>query len=297
MYKYKITVFTPTFNRGYIIENLYKSLQRQSYKNFQWIVIDDGSEDDTEKLFEKWTNEDNLFDITYKKVKNGGKHRAINRAIEIAEGELFFIVDSDDYLTDHALEKVIKWEETIKNKNEFAGVAGVRGYSINSRIGNTFKGEYIDATSLERNKNNITGDKAEVFYLDILKKYKFPEFEGEKFVTEKVVWNQIAYDGYKIRWFNEIIYICDYLEDGLTKSMSRIELENPKALALSMKLDSMHYNMSNKKKIQLWFDYYILMRNKISINEMAENLQISNLLLKTIVYSWKAKCRIRSIFR
>ena len=297
MYKYKITVFTPTFNRGYIIENLYKSLQRQSYKNFQWIVIDDGSKDDTEKLFEKWTNEDNLFDITYKKVKNGGKHRAINRAIEIAEGELFFIVDSDDYLTDHALEKVIKWEETIKNKNEFAGVAGVRGYSINSRIGNTFKGEYIDATSLERNKNNITGDKAEVFYLDILKKYKFPEFEGEKFVTEKVVWNQIAYDGYKIRWFNEIIYICDYLEDGLTKSMSRIELENPKALALSMKLDSMHYNMSNKKKIQLWFDYYILMRNKISINEMAENLQISNLLLKTIVYSWKAKCRIRSIFR
>lgn len=297
MYKYKITVFTPTFNRGYIIENLYKSLQRQSYKNFQWIVIDDGSKDDTEKLFEKWTNEDNLFDITYKKVKNGGKHRAINRAIEIAEGELFFIVDSDDYLTDYALEKVIKWEATIKNKNEFAGVAGVKGYSINSRVGNTFKGEYIDATSLERNKNNITGDKAEVFYLDILKKYKFPEFEGEKFVTEKVVWNQIAYDGYKIRWFNEIIYICDYLEDGLTKSMSRIELENPKALALSMKLDSMHYNMSNKKKIQLWFDYYILMRNKISINEMAENLQISNLLLKAIVYSWKVKCRIRGIFR
>ena len=297
MYKYKITVFTPTFNRGYIIENLYKSLQRQSYKNFQWIVIDDGSEDDTEKLFEKWMSENNVFDITYKKVKNGGKHRAINIATEIAEGELFFIVDSDDYLTDYALEKVIKWEATIKNKNEFAGVAGVRGYSINSRIGNTFKGEYIDATSLERNKNNITGDKAEVFYLDILKKYKFPEFEGEKFVTEKVVWNQIAYDGYKIRWFNEIIYICDYLEDGLTKSMSRIELENPKSLALSMKLDSIHYNMSNKKKIQLWFDYYILMRNKISINEMAENLQISNLLLKTIVYSWKAKCRIRSIFR
>ena len=297
MYKYKITVFTPTFNRGYIIENLYKSLQRQSYKNFQWIVIDDGSEDDTEKLFEKWMSENNVFDITYKKVKNGGKHRAINIATEIAEGELFFIVDSDDYLTDYALEKVIKWEATIKNKNEFAGVAGVKGYSINSRVGNTFKGEYIDATSLERNKNNITGDKAEVFYLDILKKYKFPEFEGEKFVTEKVVWNQIAYDGYKIRWFNEIIYICDYLEDGLTKSMSRIELENPKALALSMKLDSMHYNMSNKKKIQLWFDYYILMRNKISINEMAENLQISNLLLKAIVYSWKVKCRIRGIFR
>ena len=297
MYKYKITVFTPTFNRGYIIENLYKSLQRQSYKNFQWIVIDDGSEDDTEKLFEKWMSENNLFDITYKKVKNGGKHRAINIATEIAEGELFFIVDSDDYLTDYALEKVIKWEATIKNKNEFAGVAGVKGYSINSRIGNTFNGEYIDATSLERNKNNITGDKAEVFYLDILKKYKFPEFEGEKFVTEKVVWNQIAYDGYKIRWFNEIIYICDYLEDGLTKSMSRIELENPKSLALSMKLDSIHYNMSNKKKIQLWFDYYILLRNKISINEMAENLQISNLLLKTIVYSWKVKCRIRGIFR
>lgn len=124
MSDYEITVFTPTYNRGYIIENLYKSLQRQTYKNFEWVVIDDGSNDNTKDLLDKWTSESNEFDIVYKKVVNGGKHRAINRALNYSKGRLFFIVDSDDYLTDDALEKILKWEDTIRKKENFIGVAG-----------------------------------------------------------------------------------------------------------------------------------------------------------------------------
>lgn len=293
----KITVFTPTYNRAYILPNLYDSLQNQTYKDFEWIVIDDGSTDKTEELFNKWISEKNDFKITYKKVENGGKHRAINKGVSMAKGELFFIVDSDDYLVDNALEKIIAWEHTIKGKNNFAGVAGNKGYSIDEIVGQTFSGDFIDATSLQRNQKNILGDKAEVFYTEILKKYKFPEFDGEKFVTEKIVWNQIAYDGYKIRWFNDIIYICDYLEDGLTNSMIKIELENPKSLALSMKLDTIHYSMSLKKKIQLWFDYYIMFRYKINIQEMAENLGINKILLGSIVLLWKTKNILRSLIR
>ena len=95
-YQYKVTVFTPTYNRAYIIENLYRSLQRQTCMEFEWLVVDDGSSDGTEALFEKWVKEENPFPIRYHKKENGGKCRAINRGLEMADGELFFTVDSDD---------------------------------------------------------------------------------------------------------------------------------------------------------------------------------------------------------
>ena len=103
-FKHKITVFTPTYNRAYILENLYRSLQRQTCKTFEWLVVDDGSADNTKELFERWQQEDNFFPIRYVKQENGGKCRAINQGLKLADGELFFTVDSDDYLTDDALE-------------------------------------------------------------------------------------------------------------------------------------------------------------------------------------------------
>ena len=102
-----ITVFTPTYNRAYIIENLYKSLQRQTFKDFEWLVIDDGSTDNTEELFASWTNEIS-FPVRYIKQQNGGKHRAINRGVKEANGELFFIVDCDDYLREDAVETILE---------------------------------------------------------------------------------------------------------------------------------------------------------------------------------------------
>ena len=107
-FSYKITVFTPTYNRAYILENLYRSLQRQSYTDFEWLVVYDGSADNTRELFENWQQETNPFPIRYHKQENGGKCRAINTGLGLSEGELFLNVDSDDYLTDDALEKIVR---------------------------------------------------------------------------------------------------------------------------------------------------------------------------------------------
>ena len=96
----EITVFTPTYNRAYIINRLYESLQRQEIHNFEWLVVDDGSVDETEELFRTWMNNESKFPIRYYKKKNGGKCRAINFALDLAKGKLFFVVDSDDYLTE-----------------------------------------------------------------------------------------------------------------------------------------------------------------------------------------------------
>ena len=207
----------------------------------EWIIVDDGSSDDTYQLIFPWIETEIDFEIIYLRVKNGGKHRAINKACDLARGDLFCIVDSDDYLTNDAIEKIITWEQSIQGKPGYAGVAGNKGFSDHQLIGRTFESEYVDATSLEREKYQIEGDKAEVFYTSVLKKYKFPEIQGENFITESVVWFHIASDGLKIRWFNDIIYIANYLEDGLTKNGDQLIQKNPKGTLLTQHLQQSYY--------------------------------------------------------
>ncbi len=238
-----ISVFTPTYNRAYIIEKLYDSLRNQTSLDFEWIVINDGSTDNTADLFDEWVKKDNGFNINYSEVKNGGKHRAINKAVYLAKSNAFFIVDSDDYLLPDAIEKANRWFATIENDREFAGISGLKGYSITDPVGGygSFEGAYVDATNLQRHIYNLLDDKAEIYKTDILKKYPFPEFEGENFVPEPVVWDHIARDGLKLRWYNEVIYICDYLGDGLTASGNKKFIDNPKGfLSYLAMLETVH---------------------------------------------------------
>lgn len=235
-----ISIITPTFNRAYILKNAYISLQNQTSQQFEWIIVDDGSTDDTQELVQKWQRENNLFEIIYFKQENGGKHRALNNAVQHAKYDYTLILDSDDELIADAVYHIHVWIDHIKELSGFAGVAGLRGWKQrNGVVGdNNFKAEYVDATNLQRKKFHLTGDKAEVYKTELLKKYPFPEFEGEKFLSESAVWNKIAADGYKIRWFNKIIYRCDYLEDGLTKNSGvAMNLKNFQGFTYCVKLD------------------------------------------------------------
>lgn len=275
----KITVFTPTYNRGYIIEKLYRSLQAQTFTDFEWLVIDDGSKDNTAELFKRWMAETNPFTIRYYKVENGGKHRAINKATDLANGELFFIVDSDDALTEDALDSIVSWELELENKATYCAVAGNKGSTRSDLWGTTFDGKYMDATSLERKKYNITGDKAEVFFTEILKKYKFCEFAGEKFITECTVWDKMAADGYKIRWFNKIIYLCDYLQDGLTKSGDVLFANNPQGTAYLYKQQINYCKFNLKDRLSTYNAYYQLVRCNIGLKLAARYLEINPIIL------------------
>ena len=230
-----ITVFTPIYNRAYIIDKLYDSLVKQNDKDFEWLVIDDGSTDNIAEKFVEYQKEDRGFDIRFIRKENGGKHSCINMGTDLACGKYFFIVDSDDFLHENAIMILRQWIEGIEKSNDdkLVGVAGLRyNYATEAIIGKTFSGnnaetgryngeEYLDCTALEREANDILGDKAEVFRTDIIRKYKFPVFEGEKFLTENCIWYPIAGDGYKLRWFNKPIYFCNYLQDGLTKNMGK----------------------------------------------------------------------------
>lgn len=256
-YKYPITICTPTYNRAHTLERLYDSIRRQTFRDFEWLIIDDGSTDNTEVLIRKWLEEDNDFPIRYYKQGNGGKSRAVNAGLDRAHGRLFFIMDSDDYLTDNALERIFYWESTISNQKGFCGVAGNRGITAtetpNAPLGQLF----VDASALDRYYDiRLQGERAEAFYTDVFRGYKYPEFEGERFLTPAITYNRMANDGYKFRFFDEIIWVCKYLEDGLTMQGNMRFIKNPQGhgLCLREKAEFLHYPL--KKKMKMWYTFY-----------------------------------------
>lgn len=275
MERYKITVFTPTYNRAEYLHTLYISLISQSYTDFEWLIVDDGSTDDTESLIAAFSSERKI-PIRYIRQENQGKHSAVNVGVKNAKGCLFFIVDSDDYLLQDALEKVSDWESKLDKSHKYCGLAGLRQYPDGGIIGTSFSGDVISCTSLERGENGISGDKAEVFYTEVLEKYPFPVFPGESFLTEAYVWNSIAADGYLIEWHNDPIYVCEYLPNGLTSKVRELEERNPKGYAAYLIKETEWFCFSYKEKINSYYQYYHRMKDKLSLNEIAENLNCSN---------------------
>lgn len=264
----KVTVFTPTYNRAYIIENLYRSLQRQTCTDFEWLIVDDGSADDTAELFAAWQQENNAFPIRYYWQENGGKHRAINHGLELAQGELFFTVDSDDYLTDDALEKIIGWSADLAKDTKYCGIAGNLGTSHEETPNSRFETPYYEGDALDR-YGVVDGERAMVFFTDIHRQYPYPTFCGEKFMTEAVAWNRMAADGYKMRFYNDIIWIYEYQEDGLTKAGNSIFANNPFGYGLWLREKADFQNVLAKDKLKMYYAFTCELSDKLRVGEMA----------------------------
>ena len=237
--KKRITVFTPTYNRAYILNQLYESLERQTNKLFQWIIVDDGSTDNTREIVKSWINEGTIK-IYYYKQENGGKQRAHNKGVELCDTELFICVDSDDYLTENAIETFISTWDNINNKQEISGIVALKGKDVDTPIG-TWMPSKIELSTLNSlyNKYKFRGDTALLFRTEILKKFPFFVVEGEKFIGENYVYNQIDQQ-YSLYLLNKILYICKYLEDGYTTNIRRLTKNNPKG-----------YMVLNKQRILL----------------------------------------------
>jgi glycosyltransferase involved in cell wall biosynthesis len=260
---------------------------KQTSFDFEWLIVDDGSVDCTQAVVSKWVAEANPFPIRYFQKVNGGKHRAINTALPLANGEMFFIVDSDDYLAETAIEELIRQRKTLpSNGLRYAGIAGCRGYHNGQMIGTSFAGNVLDCTSLERAQYGIDGDKSEAFFTSVLRQYPFPEFEGEKFVTEAVVWDKMALDGYHLRYFNEIIYLCEYLEDGLTHQGLDLYYKNPQGYGCYLRQCRDAGKFS--KELQRYFDVecYLHWCRQMRLAEISKLIgaKPTALVYQTIVY-------------
>lgn len=220
-----LTILTPTYNRANTLKKCYECLKEQTNKNFEWLIIDDGSKDNTEELVTNWMNS-NKFTIKYLYKDNGGKHTALNIGLKHANSEATIILDSDDILVRDAVETIFKEWDLLKNKN-LSGICFLKGYTEDAVIGHEFPENYfIDNYINVKNFMKVKGDKAEVWRTEVLQQYSWPNFNNEKFMAIGYVWNLISLH-YNMIFINKIIYIAEYLEGGLTKSGKKIRVKSP----------------------------------------------------------------------
>ncbi len=288
-----LTVFTPTYNRAHTLGNLYQSLLKQTDHRFEWLIIDDGSIDTTQKMIDSWLKTDTPFPISYLYCENGGKQRAINHAVRIINTEYIFIVDSDDQLTENAVELVNGWLSSIEGREDLAGVSGVKGDMEGRPLGRVSfdQFDYIEATNLERTRFNLQHDMAEVYKTDLLRQFPFEVWPGETFVPEATVWDEIALRGYKLQWHQDVIYKCEYLEDGLTNNSWQLLKKNPMGYAMLF-----NHQLSTEHSFRELLKKTILMISCVFLAGEKEYLKRSNkpLLTKMLIPAGKLLARRRT---
>ena len=232
----KLTIHTATYNRAYILDKAYDSLKMQTNKNFEWIITDDGSTDETEKLVKSWMNNDNGFSIIYNKLEHVGIPRALNFGVQQSSTEWFMMLDSDDYILPNTVELVLKWLKEIKDETKIAGIGFARCFPNGEYMKNQIpqidkKKGFLDASHIERKKYNLDMDMCEVHRTELFRKYPFQVWPDEKYAPEQLNFYQMALDGWKMRWRAEKLYICEYLPDGQTKD-DRLVKNNPMGFAM-----------------------------------------------------------------
>ena len=223
----KLTIFTPTYNRAYILPKLYVSLKSQTNLGFEWVIVDDGSSDNTEDLVKGWI-EKNKIEIRYIYQSNGGKMKAHNKGVEETTTELFFCVDSDDWLVNDAVEKILNEWNSIseEDKTELSGIVAYRGKDSNNSIGNAFpKGVKKDSLN-GLYKKGFSGDTSLIFRTKVIRRYRFPIIGNEKFITEAYVYNQVDRE-YKMWVMPTVLTVCEYRMDGLTQNLLKNTFNNP----------------------------------------------------------------------
>lgn len=222
----RLTIFTPTYNRAYILPKLYDSLCEQTCQDFEWLIVDDGSTDDTKAIFDDWA-QDGKISLRYVYQENGGKMRAYNKAVSLSETELFVCIDSDDYLASESVVKdsLVFWDE---HKNEIlekktAGFISVRK-SLHGMHDLTVAPSY---GTLHELCSYYRGETTIFVLTYILKKYPYPCFEGEKFITDVYIYDRMDMD-YLFLFHPYESQICEYRSDGYTLSYRKLLFDNPR---------------------------------------------------------------------
>lgn len=230
-----LTVFTPAYNRAHTIGRTYESLLKQSNKDFIWLIVDDGSSDNTQELVKEWMSKHNGFEIRYIHKENGGMHTAHNVAYEHIDTLLNICIDSDDCLAEDGINKILnKWEE-VKDLG-YAGIIGLDADLDGNIIGKGFPEGLKETTLSGYYANGGAGDKKLVYRTDIINKYPpYPVFEGEKYVSTAYKYRLIDQE-YKLAVLDDVLCNVEYQADGSTATMWKQYVKNPRGFAFWRKV-------------------------------------------------------------
>ena len=279
-----ITVFTPSYNRKKELEQLYSSLIKQKDCNFEWLIVDDGSKDDTKSFINKIKKE-NKIKINYVYKENGGKQSAYNRGLDEANGDIFLCIDSDDILMDNVLSVIEKDFKKISKDNEICGIAYAQSYISDKQkvIGTLFpKDNLIDTYFNIYHKHKVTGDKLIVLKTTVAREYYFPLIKGEKFIPEALIFNRISLK-YKLKCSNKIVACKEYLEGGYSNNYFNLVKKNPKGNMMYFKelykLEKSIYNIYG----YILFGIYSKTNISDMIKEHPAKLMIVLLYIPTLI--------------
>lgn len=230
-----LTIFTPTYNRAYCLDQVYQSMVRQTNQDFLWLIIDDGSSDNTKELVQAWKSE-NKIAVQYHYQNNLGMHGGHNAAYSLIETQLNVCIDSDDFMPDNGVEKILSAWDKIKKNPKYAGLVGLDANKKGEIIGTAMPEDLTETTLYEiYNKYGVKGDKKLVYRTEIVKQYpSYPIFEGERFVPLGYLYLLIDQD-YKLLPVNDVFCIVEYLEDGSSMNMLKQYRRHPKGFAFSRK--------------------------------------------------------------
>lgn len=294
--KKEITIFTPTYNRACLLKRIYLSLKSQSNLNFIWLIVDDGSTDETRETVKRFICEKKI-EIKYIYQKNGGKHRAHNTAVKDCKTDYFFILDSDDYLMKEAIEVLIQKIRVIENNNKISGIIGNRIDSINFKpIGKEIPNIEIATGNELYQKYGFKGDTLRLYKTSILKKYLFPEIRDEKFISENVVFDKID-SKYKMLVIKEKIYVGEYQENGYSNNIYKIQRKNPIGYLISLN-SSAKYSITLKNKLG-YTVLYMIWRKKLNLKytEDIERNIIYEIICFPLIYIFSILKRPRFFFK
>lgn len=221
-----LSICTPTYNRAYTLSRTYESLISQTNKDFEWVIVDDGSTDNTKALIDKWLD-DNLIKIIYFYQENQGKHVALNKGASLSSGTLFTCLDSDDWFYRDTVEIVNNTWNKIKNSGEVAGIIGLDTFENGEVVGTKFPRQLESENWINLIYNHkVKGDKAYFYVLDILEKYPFPNINNNKHMPPSYQLYLIS-ERYKMRLLNKPLKYVEYLPDGITNNIPLKYMDSP----------------------------------------------------------------------
>ena len=269
----RLTIFTPAYNRAHTLPRTYESLLQQDCKEFIWLIVDDGSQDNTAELVRQWQSQDNGFEIRYIYKENGGMHTAHNTAYENIDTELNTCIDSDDRLAAGAVRKILSKWELVRDRG-YAGIIGLDSDFDGQIIGKGFPEGMTETSVIGYYAAGGSGDKKLVYRTEIINKYPaYPVFEGEKYVALSYKYRLIDQD-YKMAVLDEILCNVEYQPDGSSNTMWRQYLKNPEGWAFWRKV-CMQYPISRKRMVVDCINYVsssLLYKNRRFIAESPRKL-------------------------
>ena len=245
-----LTVFTPTLNRRELLTRCYESMCRQTNKDFVWMIVDDGSTDDTKKFADEWKKNSDL-EIRYIYKDNGGLHTAYNVAIENIDTELCVCIDSDDFMPDNAVELILNFWDKY-GSDEYAGIVGLDFNLDGKVIGDPLPNQKtVNLIDLFIGKYHIVnGDRTNVIRTELYKTVApMKVFPNEKNFNPHYMHLQIS-DNYDFLVLNENLRFVDYQSDGMTNSMLKQYKSSPNSFAEIRKLYLSFSGTSLKFKIK-----------------------------------------------